>query len=82
MTQSWVDVQPEIAFVDPPRAGTGGGSAVSLIPVLHPVPEGISALILGGAGGARASFSVFSFSTHSDFVLASTFFVFGRPLSS
>ena len=37
---------------------------------------------LGGAGGARASFSVFSFSTHSDFVLASTFFVFGRPLSS
>ena len=40
MTQSWVDVQPEIAFVDPPRAGTGGGSAVPLIPVLHPVPEG------------------------------------------
>ena len=40
MTQSRVDVQPEIAFVDPPCAGTGGGSAVRLIPVLHPVPEG------------------------------------------
>ena len=40
MTQPRSDVQPEVAFVDPPCAGTGGGSAVRLIPVLHPVPEG------------------------------------------
>ena len=39
MTQPRSDVQPEAAFVDPPCAGTGGRSAVRLIPVLHPVPE-------------------------------------------